>query len=278
MSSYKTHRLFCLALLSCLLASPREAHAVDGVIEINQVRADAGGVTPGDAPGFPVTLSQPGSYRLTGNLTVPDRETTAIQVTSDDVSIDLNGFALLGPNIANGFGRGVSASGRTNIQVRNGTIRGMGERGLFLGNRAVVEDLRSLQNLDGIEVGIDSRVMRSSAIENRVAGIKVFGKSLVLDCVASRNGEDGIVAGQSSRISGNTVNNNGRYGILTDGTGLLLHNTLMDNDDFGLLLQGPGNGYGGNILVDNTANPGGPQVQGGTQIATNICGTDTVCP
>lgn len=271
-------RALSLALACGSMVFLPHAHAVDGVIEINQVRADAGGVTPGDAPGFPVTLSQAGSYRLTGNLTVPDRETTAIQVTSDDVSIDLNGFALLGPNIANGFGRGVSASGRTNIQVRNGTIRGMGERGLLLGNRAVVEDLRSLQNLDGIEVGIDSRVSRSSANTNRRTGINVFGKSLVLDCVASQNGEDGIVAGQISRISGSTVNNNGRYGILTDGTGLILHNTLMDNDDFGLFLQGPANGYGGNILVDNAGNPGGPQVQGGTQIATNICGTDTVCP
>ena len=41
-----------VALLLALLAAERAA-AVDGVIEINQVRALAGGVTAGDAPGFP---------------------------------------------------------------------------------------------------------------------------------------------------------------------------------------------------------------------------------
>ena len=48
------------------LAWSSVAWAVDGVIEINQHRALAGGVTAGDTAGFPVTLSQRGSYRLTG--------------------------------------------------------------------------------------------------------------------------------------------------------------------------------------------------------------------
>ena len=50
-----------------LLTGTVPAFAADGVIEINQARAKAGGVTPGDTPLFPVTISQPGSYRLTGN-------------------------------------------------------------------------------------------------------------------------------------------------------------------------------------------------------------------
>ena len=54
-----------IAALTCIGA------ASDGVIEINQARALQGGVTEGDTPGFPVTISQSGSYRLTGNLTVP---------------------------------------------------------------------------------------------------------------------------------------------------------------------------------------------------------------
>jgi hypothetical protein len=50
----------------------------DGVVYIDQNHALGGGVTPGDAAGFPVTISQSGSYRLSGNLTVPDLNTTAI--------------------------------------------------------------------------------------------------------------------------------------------------------------------------------------------------------
>ncbi len=53
-------------------------------------------VTPGDAPGFPVTIFESGSYRLSGNLTVPDLDTAAIQITADFVTLDLSGSALSG--------------------------------------------------------------------------------------------------------------------------------------------------------------------------------------
>ena len=77
--------------------------AVDGVILIDQNKAMAGNVTLGDTPGFPVTISLPGSYRLSGNLTVPDANTTAIEVTAGGVSIDLNGFGIFGPTNCTGF-------------------------------------------------------------------------------------------------------------------------------------------------------------------------------
>ena len=40
---------------------PRDVMAVDGAVEINQAAAIAGGVTPGDAPGFPVVLTSASS-------------------------------------------------------------------------------------------------------------------------------------------------------------------------------------------------------------------------
>ena len=63
-----------------------------GVITIDQAKAEAGGVTPGDAPGFPVTISQPGSYQLTSNLAVGEMQVHGILVTSDHVTLNLNGF------------------------------------------------------------------------------------------------------------------------------------------------------------------------------------------
>jgi len=47
---------------------------------------------------FPVIISQPGSYKLAGNLVVTDPTKGAIVVTSPDVTLDLNGFAIMGPN------------------------------------------------------------------------------------------------------------------------------------------------------------------------------------
>ena len=57
-----------LALAPLLLAGA--APAADGVIEINQARALAGGVTIADAPGFPVTLVGNASYVITSDLVI----------------------------------------------------------------------------------------------------------------------------------------------------------------------------------------------------------------
>ncbi|HZO54059.1 MAG TPA: hypothetical protein VFB63_15200, partial [Bryobacteraceae bacterium] len=47
---------------SMLAAISSSLYAVDGVVLIDQKLARAGNVSPGDTPGFPVTISQPGSY------------------------------------------------------------------------------------------------------------------------------------------------------------------------------------------------------------------------
>ncbi len=62
----RTYLLPLYVLVILALAGP--ALAVDGVIEINQASALAGGVTPGDSPGFPIHLNNSGAYRLTGDL------------------------------------------------------------------------------------------------------------------------------------------------------------------------------------------------------------------
>src|SRR5215469_10191566 len=90
-------------LLACAVgAFTGSAYAVDGVILIDQAHALKGNVTPGDPPGFPVVLFESGSYRLSGNLTVPDKDTPAIFIAAPSVTIDLNGFSILGPNVCTG--------------------------------------------------------------------------------------------------------------------------------------------------------------------------------
>src|SRR6266568_4278046 len=100
------------------------------------------------AGGFPYKITQPGSYRLSGNPTVPDANTTAIQVLADNVIIDLNGFSIIGPVVCTGSpvtscsptptnsnvnpNAGVDGGLFNNITVVNGTVRGMGRRGIFL--------------------------------------------------------------------------------------------------------------------------------------------------
>ena len=62
-------RIFLLPLIALLLlALAGPALAVDGVVEINQTCAVQTGCFSGDTAGYPVTITQPGSYRLTSNL------------------------------------------------------------------------------------------------------------------------------------------------------------------------------------------------------------------
>src|SRR5512137_442794 len=102
-----------------------------GPVSITQSSAIAGGITQGDGPGFPVTISKPGSYILKSNLKVTDANKTVILVTTDNVTIDLNGFSILGPTVCTstplscnptGTGYGIDASGMRNIKIYNGVI------------------------------------------------------------------------------------------------------------------------------------------------------------
>src|SRR5437660_214759 len=106
------------------------AFAVDGVVLINQSTVMAAG-------GFPYIIAQPGSYRLSGNLVVPNTNTTAIQIDADNVTIDLNGFAITGPLPCfvcfPGSGNGIFGLNRNNITIKNGYIKGVGNNGVSIG-------------------------------------------------------------------------------------------------------------------------------------------------
>ena len=118
----------CLAAFAiAAFASSAEAVTVaNGVVLFNQADALAGNVTPGDAPGFPVTLSAIGVYRLSGNL-LPTAGTDGIDVTAPDVTIDMFGFRLAGAGAAL---NGINGHQRA-LTVLNGTIRGFTASGIL---------------------------------------------------------------------------------------------------------------------------------------------------
>ena len=95
-----TQQALAIVAAMALGLLPQTSAAVDGVVEINQTSALFGGITPSDLPGFPVTLDQPGSYRLTGNLDLSGEpipgNVNAVEIKADDVSLDLNGFSITG--------------------------------------------------------------------------------------------------------------------------------------------------------------------------------------
>jgi len=243
-----------------LIAITNSLYAVDGVTLIDQRSAMRGGITPEDTPGFPVTISQPGSYRLAGNLTVPDSVTTAIQITADNVTLDLNGFSIIGPNVCtpnptrctfSGGGVGVHAGSFTagvvapqGVRVMNGMVRGMGFHGVrVMGDGTFVERVYAHSNGGpGIVVGNGS-VVDSTSHLNGTTGIIGL---LVRGSVANENGTIGIAIRNNGVASGNTSTFNGGDGFSVT-TATMTGNTAASNKGFGVSVTCPGS------VVGNTA-------------------------
>ncbi len=217
----------------------RSAPADDGVVEINQASALAGSI-PGDAPGFPVTITQPGSYRLTGSLTISDPNTDVIEVSASDVSIDLNGFGITGVTFCGGAPPNCSDTGTGSairihspaqvLIVRNGFIRQMGSDCISGGIQSLMENLQ------------------------------------VLEC-----GGNGIVAGELSTVRGSIVRLAHDNGIQVGNRSLATGNLVVFSGSFGLSVSSF-SGYGDNIMSSNNLGGGGVQVDGfGIQTSTNVC-------
>jgi Right handed beta helix region len=263
-------------LIGAALLFSIPAFAVDGVVLINQSTVIAAG-------GFPYRITQSGSYRLSGNLTVPNVNTDGVDITASNVTLDLNGFTISGPVTctlgtypvqcsATGSGIGIKSS-NNNITVRNGTVQGMGRSGMDLEGAGgiLVEDMHVDSNAGSSDAGI------------RNAGIVVGNVGIVTHCTVTTNAGHGIVAvgSASVTISLNNVTFNGGDGI--NGGGEVSNNTVFSNGQIGInspaaainnAVEGNigwgifhANGYGGNVAQGNT----GGAITGGASMHNNIC-------
>jgi hypothetical protein len=174
--------LFALATLATLATLALAATAQAQVITIDQAKAMAGNVTPGDTPGFPVTLSQPGSYRLAGNLRVPEG-VHGVVIGARNVTLDLNGFTLSGPRCGPArcnIGPGTGSNG-TGVYVEqplarllNGSIdafNGSGVRAEASAQSLAIDQMTLSRNgVDGATL-----VANSTVRDSRFAGNQRFG-------------------------------------------------------------------------------------------------------
>ncbi len=254
-------------------------HFASGVIEINQHKAKRGRVTRSDRKGFPVTLDKSGSYKLTSNLTLGDTFVDAIEITAANVTLDMNGFSIIGPEM--GAGIGISAVDQSNVNIKNGSVAGMGSHGIALDVASSVVNVTAVDNGgDGIQVLGGSQVKDSTANRNGDNGINAGFGCQVAESTANRNDGRGIIVETRSRVSNNTANFNGLAGIVTGTSSVVIGNAASENGRFGLRL-GDNSGYQQNVMSGNFSR--GPnvridQVRGGIAMGTNICGSFTNCP
>ena len=176
--------------------------------------------TPGDFSSvFKITTS--GSYYLSGNITGASGK-SGIAITASDVTLDLNGFALIGvPGSAPGIS--ISSGSLRNIAIRNGVIRDWGSRGIqgISALNVLLQDLRLSNNGDdGLTVNAGSIVKGCSSSGNAGDGFAIFstGSTATVDggvvenCSATNNGGHGFNL-QAAAISNCEAYGNGGHGI-----------------------------------------------------------------
>jgi hypothetical protein len=123
---------------------------------------------------LPFNIGQSGRYYFDSNLTYNTTSGAAINVNTNDVTIDMNGYSLIGPGQTGNTTDGIAAlSGREGLKVMNGTIRNFGSQGIKSSN----------SSSDGNQV---SKV-RIAAVGDE--GIWLAGKgNLINDCVLDNVG------------------------------------------------------------------------------------------
>jgi hypothetical protein len=257
-----------------------QAQAVDGVILISQSCALTG-CFAGDAAGFPVIITRPGSYRLSSNLDVGTAataaNTTGVEIQVNGVTLDLNGFTISGPATctngactSTGTGIGVAGNGQGNRQetaIRNGVIRRMGGDAIQCDRGCTVEGVRMESNGGGGIVMFNGPGVVRGNVSRNNGRDGIFGSGVISQNIVERNGGNGIFGQGNSAISGNVVSDNGGIGIRCNRC-TALDNNVLRNRGFGLVL-----------FTENTS--GAIMVQPGAtllQIDANVCDFDTVCP
>jgi hypothetical protein len=136
--------------------------------------------TPGAAESV-FRISAPGSYYLTGHLSVP-AAFSGIEIASDGVTLDLGGFTITGQSGSH-YGINASPNPRRSLTVRNGSIRTMGRESIYASAAARDNVFENLIISGGIRSGIWA------------------GNATVRNCAVSQNGGIGIfLQGQAGSL------------------------------------------------------------------------------
>lgn len=174
-------------------------------------------------------ISQPGSYYLTGDI-VGVSGKNGIEINSDNVTLDLNGFELRGvPGALHGIRMSLR---RQRVSLRNGVISNWGGDGASLSiDSGIVENVRFGNNsLWGLTLGSTSfggRVSGCNFINNGGlsssfgGGMSVGGGAVVENCSVYGSSGYGIQVNSFSLISRCAVwSTSADPGVLQSGTGV----------------------------------------------------------
>lgn len=221
---------------------------------------------------LPYTVPSSGFYYITKDLTCSSVIKPGILVKCDDVTIDLMGFRLTGPG-GTGACDGIYMNGRTNVEIRNGTVKNFQQNGIYeddsSGTGHRMFNLRLLDNgVAGIYLsGSNNIVDKCTAFGNDSRGIYVYN-GLITSSTCYNNGTSGIDVGIGSTVIGNTCYANTGDGISGGNNSTIKDNTCFDNTIDGITTS-INVTVTGNTCNDN--NQIGIDVSNGSTVIGNTC-------
>lgn len=158
---------------------------------------------------LPATISTPGFYYLGDNLAYSGSGSgAAITISANDVTLDLMGFSLTN-NGAEEQTRGITMNGRTNVEIRNGTVRGFGfgvyEASAEGGMHRTI-NIRAIGNTAGIYLRGTNHLIKNCNATNNYSGF-ILASGLLTGCAASKNFYGMVVYGPGSVLNNTATNN-----------------------------------------------------------------------
>jgi parallel beta-helix repeat protein len=225
--------------------------------------------TPGDSTNLFV-INSPGSYYLTGNITGVSGK-AGIRIQADNVTLDLNGFALLGVSGAN---TAIAVPGpHRNLHIRNGSVQGWGggiactaaidseldhlrvsqngSIGITAGGGFILSEVVAESNLSGIVTGDGCTLTACYAANNTVDGFNLGSFCTMTASISSGNQNDGFHSGSNCTIIACTAVSNGSSGIVSQSNCAIKDCTVTGNSIHGIDVFGHGTRVDGNNVTDN---------------------------
>jgi len=257
------------------------------------------------SPAVPVAgphliITTPGSYYLTGNITVASGD--AIRILSDDVTVNLNGFKISSTLTGTSSGSGIALPGNfSRLTVRDGsivggttvaadgTVVGAGfQRGIFANNaikQAVVQNVHvtGVSN-EGIFLD-DQGVVQNCTVRN--CGSQGIVAEIVTNCSVDNCAQTGINAQEVSNSSGASILANGItsggnvfncFASSTSSTGLSCSGNVSNST--GTSGSSASNTFGigasGTVSYCRGRRDGGVAISANIAIGCTVIGTGTV--
>lgn len=145
--------------------------------------------------GSGISISQPGSYYLTENVVVTVANADGIRINSVNVTLDLNGFSILGTGVGDDGIVVDTPPIAGHVVVRNGHVddfTGDGVISASSGMRATFDSIYASNCLRGFNLLASGLVTNCVAHDNDDDGFESFNQTVFFNCVADENGLDGF--------------------------------------------------------------------------------------